>query len=272
MFLIFTIVFAVTLRVFFFASFVIPSDSMSPTLIQGDYVFVNKMIPGPRVFKSWDFLNGRDLSMTRLKGYRKIKRNDVIVFNYPYSNRNKVKLDFNVFYIKRCVAIPGDTFYIDKGIYRVKNIPDILGNYDNQKLLRMSQRKFHSNIFNCFPYSNHYKWNIRNFGPLYIPGERDTVSIDTVNICLYQKLIEYETQQSVSIKDGHVFIDNKLVYEYVFSQNYYFVAGDNVLNSRDSRYWGLLPEDHIVGKAFVIWLSKNPNNNKWEWDRFFKRI
>jgi signal peptidase I len=127
LFLIFAIVFAVALRVFLLASFLIPSYSMSPTLIPGDYVFVNKMIPGPRIFKSWDFLRNGDFSMRRLKGYRKVRRNDVIVFNYPYSNRHKLELDFNVFYAKRCIAIPGDTvsrlrFFAREGIHINRNM------------------------------------------------------------------------------------------------------------------------------------------------------
>jgi signal peptidase I len=272
LFLIFAIIFAIALRVLLLASFVIPTWSMYPTIIPGDFVFVNKMIPGPRIFRSWDFWNG-DFTMKRLKGYRKVRRNDVIVFNYPWSNRHKLELDFNVFYAKRCIAIPGDTFLIDNGIYRVKNLPDTLGHYDNQiKLSKTPTEKFSPNVYNCFPSNNNYKWNIKDFGPFYIPGENDTVAIDTMNVCLYQKLIEYETQQAVYIKDGQVFIADNAVSEYVFQQNYYFVAGDLVSDSRDSRYWGLLPEDHIVGKAFIIWKSKNRETGKWQWKRFFKKL
>ncbi|MDR1551935.1 MAG: signal peptidase I [Prevotellaceae bacterium] len=272
LFLIFAIVFAVALRVFLLASFVIPSWSMAPTLIPGDFVFVNKMIPGPRIFKSWDFLRNGDFSMRRLKGYRKIRRNDVIVFNYPWSNWNKLELDFNVFYAKRCIAVPGDTFYIDNGIYRVKNLPDTLGYYTNQKKLsEMKPEDFPPHIYKCYP-DTVYGWNILNFGPLYIPGENDTVAIDTMNIRLYRKLIEYETQQPVEVKNGQVYIAEKPVNKYVFQQNYYFTAGDHVRDSRDSRYWGLLPEDHLVGKAFIIWKSKNRDTGKWQWKRFFKKL
>jgi signal peptidase I len=271
-FLIFTIIFAIAMRVFLLASFLIPSWSMAPTLMPGDFIFVNKMIPGPRIFKSWDFLKNGDFSMKRLTGYRKIKRNEVTVFNYPYSNLNKLELDFDVFYAKRCVAVPGDTFYIDNGIYRVKNCSDTLGHYTNQKKLsEMLPEDFSPHIYNCFP-DTVYGWNIKNFGPLYIPGENDTVAIDTMNIRLYRKLIEYETQQPVDIREGQVFISNQSVSEYVFRQNYYFMAGDHVRDSRDSRYWGLLPEDHIVGKAFVIWKSKNRDTGKWQWKRFFKTL
>jgi signal peptidase I len=227
LFLIFAIVLAVAMRVFLLASFVIPSWSMAPTLMPGDFVFVNKMIPGPRIFKSWDFLRNGDFSMKRLKGYRKIRRNEVIVFNYPYSNRYRLELDFNVFYAKRCVAIPGDTFLIDNGIYRVKNLPDTLGYYDKQKQLSETpSEKFPPHIYKCFP-DTVYGWNIKNFGPMYIPGENDTVAIDTMNIRLYRMLIEYETEQPVDVRDGQVFIANEPANEYVFRQNYYFMAGDH---------------------------------------------
>jgi signal peptidase I len=245
---------------------------MAPTLLPGDLIFVNKMIPGPRIFKSWDFLRNGDFSMKRLKGYRKVRHNDVIVFNYPYSNWEKLELDFNVFYAKRCIAIPGDTFFIDNGIYRIKNISDTLGHYTNQQILSETPlENLPPHIYNCFP-DTVYGWNIKTFGPMYIPGENDTVALDTMNIRLYRKLIEYETQQPVEVRDGTIYISDQPVGEYTFRQNYYFVAGDHVKDSRDSRYWGLLPEDHIVGKAFVIWKSKNRDTGKWQWKRFFTTL
>jgi signal peptidase I len=210
--------------------------------------------------------------MRRLKGYRKVKRNEVLVFNFPYSDRDKLELDFNVFYAKRCVAIPGDTFFIENGFYKVKNVPDTLGYYPNQKALsEIPTENIAPNIYNCFPDFD-YSWNIKNFGHLYIPGENDTVAIDTMNVRLYKKLIEYETTGSITVGEGLVLLDSIPINEYVFQQNYYFMTGDYVQDSRDSRYWGLLPEDHIVGKAFIIWKSKNYDTNKWQWKRFFKTI
>ncbi|MDR3246051.1 MAG: signal peptidase I [Prevotellaceae bacterium] len=165
-FLICTILFAIALRVFLLA-FLIPTYSMAPTLLPGDFILVNKMIPGPRIFNSWDFLTGgTDFSMRRLKGYRKVKRNEVLVFNFPYSNHNKLELDFNVFYAKRCIAIPGDTFYIDNGIYKIKNLTDTLGYYPNQiAVSEKDSASFHPNIYRCFPSS--LGWNIKDYGPVY---------------------------------------------------------------------------------------------------------
>ena len=105
---------------------------MEPVIVPGDFVFVNKLLLGPRIYRNLDFLKGEKSPVKRLWGFRKIKRNDVLVFNYPYSDESILDFDMNVFYVKRCVAIPGDTFYIENCIYKVKNSPETLGNYENQ--------------------------------------------------------------------------------------------------------------------------------------------
>jgi signal peptidase I len=211
--------------------------------------------------------------MKRLKGYRKIKRNDVLVFNFPYSNRNKLELDFNVFYAKRCVAIPGDTFYIDNGIYRIKNLSDTIGYYAYQRKIAIAEpEKIVQGTYDCFPFYSGYHWNIKNFGPLYVPGVNSTVALDSINIVLYKNIIEYESNRQISVNNGLVFLDDEVIDQYVFLKNYYFMAGDYAPDSIDSRYWGLLPEDHIVGKAFMIWKSKDMNTGKWQWKRFFTAI
>ncbi|GHT24622.1 signal peptidase I [Bacteroidia bacterium] len=245
---------------------------MAPTILPGDFVFVNKMIPGPRIFESWGFLDGTNLDMRRLKGYRKVKRNDILVFNFPYSNRNKLELDFNVFYCKRCIAVPRDSFYIENGIYKVKNVPDTLGCFEYQKQVSLKPGEFVPGTYDCFPFHPEFNWNMKNFGPLYVPGANDTVAIDSMNVILYKNIIEYESNLFVAVKNGEVFLGDKTIREYVFQQNYYFMAGDYAPDSRDSRYWGLLPEDHIVGKAFLIWKSQDMKTGKWQWKRFFKSI
>ena len=267
------ILLAVFLRVFLLASFSIPTLSMYPTIIDGDNVMVNKLVPGPRLFKSWGFLNGTDFSMRRLKGWREVKRNDILVFNYPYSNWGRIGLDFNLFYAKRCVAVPGDTFYVDNGIYKIKGIAGLIGYLPSQQAVAQRPvEEFTESVFNCFPHNSALGWNIKNFGPLYVPGMNDIVDIDTMSILLYKGMIEYETNQKVTISEGKIFLDSNLIDTYIFKKKYYFMAGDLSTDSQDSRYWGLLPEDHIVGKAFMVWKSKDLKTGKWRWKRFFKRI
>jgi len=202
--------------------------------------------------------------MKRLKGYRAIRRNDVLVFNFPYTDWSRLEPDMNVFYAKRCVAVPGDTFLIENGIYKVKNCNDILGNYEMQYQFSQSEEEeIPPGVFRCFPYDSVYDWNVKSFGPMYVPAKGDTIRLDAKNRLLYRNLIRYETRQEE--------IPDKTRY-YIFQQNYYFMAGDYVFDSCDSRYWGLLPEDHIMGKVFLIGYSKDVHTGKYRWERLLKQV
>ena len=268
------ILLAVVLRVFLFSTFKIPSPSMSPALQSGDFIIVNKLVPGPRIFKSFDFIRTDSKPrFWRLKGMRSVKRNDVLVFNFPYSERGKIGLDIDTYYVKRCVAIPGDTFFIDNGIYRVKGCRDTLGSLANQKWLsNSSEFEYDAEVFRTFPKKSFFDWNLKNFGPLYVPRKGDCVDIDAMNISLYKTLIEYESEKGIHVKDEQVYLNDSCITAYTFRINYYFMAGDLVRDSQDSRYWGLLPEDHIVGKASIIWKSEDTNTGKIRWDRVMKFI
>jgi signal peptidase I len=269
-----SIILTIFLKVFCFASFKVPSGSMEPTLGNGDHIIVNKMILGPRIFKDWKFFKSGNWEMRRLKGIRAIKRNEVLVFNLPSSNNdwNKIELNFNVNIVKRCIGIPGDIFYIENGIYKVRGCLDTLGVYHNQLNLSTRNDLALDSAFKCFPYDSIHHWTLRNFGPFYIPKSNDTLNIDIKNIELYRKLIVYETKKTIEIKHGKVLLDGKPITQYVFKLNYYFMSGDNVFNSYDSRYWGLLPEDHIIGKVSFIWKSEDENTGKFRWKRFFKGV
>jgi len=127
-----------------------------------------------------------------------------------------------------------------------------------------------------FPRYSKLKWTGDNYGALQIPSEGMRISLNDSTIAFYGKLIqEFEYNQNVKIDSGHVFIDGKEIKEYTFKQDYYFMMGDNRHNSLDSRYWGFVPADHIVGKGFFIWLSIDKYGtwfNKIRWSRFFKPI
>ena len=268
-----TITLAIFMQVFLFANFKISTPSMAPTIVPGDLVFVNKLLIGPRIYQNLDFLKGGKSPVKRLRGFRQIQRNDVFVFNFPYSDWDKLDFDLNAFYVKRCVAIPGDTFYIENGIYRVKNSPDTLGSYENQlQFAGINKEEVSRPVWNCFPNDPTCGWNVRQFGPLYVPRKGDMLPVDTNSIKLYRNLIRYETGKDVRVQGDSVFLDNALLYSYVFEKNYYFMAGDYVFDSQDSRYWGLLPEDHIVGKVAFVWKSEDPQTGKFRWNRFFKAI
>lgn len=262
------------LRIFVFTVVNIPTPSMEPTIIRGDQVIVNKLIPGPRIFYNlFSTTNTEKLKWKRLPGWRSIKHNDILVFNFPYSKKGKITLDPNIYYIKRCIAIPGDTFNIENGIYKVKGISDTLGNLINQQLLNeIDTNNLDDNILQCFPHDSSYNWNIKNFGPLYIPRKGDAIKIDTANIILYKNLIEYESKKSILIDKNCIILGDSTISEYIFLKNYYFLAGDYVFDSIDSRYWGVLPEDHILGKASFVWNTIDIHNHKTRWSRFLKTI
>lgn len=127
-----------------------------------------------------------------------------------------------------------------------------------------------------FPDGNPFGWNRDNYGPLKIPGEGLTIEMNPDNTLRYGSTIKnYEGLENVELKEGGLFIDGKKVDSYTFTQNYYFMMGDNRHDSLDSRYWGFVPEDHIVGKAWFLWLSLDKYEsmfNKIRWNRFFKGI
>ena len=108
-----------------------------------------------------------------------------------------------------------------------------------------------------FPHNRHYSWNIDNFGPLWIPQKDVSVKIDTLNICFYERIITAYEGNDLKIRGGDLFINGEKTDSYTFRMNYYWMMGDNRHDSLDSRFWGFVPEDHIVGAPRFVWLSLN---------------
>ncbi|MGC6428608.1 MAG: signal peptidase I [Flavobacteriales bacterium] len=126
-----------------------------------------------------------------------------------------------------------------------------------------------------FPKSNYYNWNIDNFGPLKVPSKGSSVNLTTENISIYKRIIEVYEKNSLELKGNDIYINGIKTTSYTFKMNYYWMMGDNRHNSLDSRYWGFVPEDHIVGKALFIWMSWDKNKkgiNKIRWNRLFNAI
>jgi signal peptidase I len=127
-----------------------------------------------------------------------------------------------------------------------------------------------TNTANIFPHDRqHFKWNIDNFGPIWIPKAGETIKISKENIALYRRAITVYEGHTLDVKSTGIFIDGEVATEYTFAQNYYFMMGDNRHNSEDSRVWGFVPEDHIVGKPLFIWFSRKDGVGI-RWSRIMK--
>ena len=298
----------------------------------------------------------------RLAGFRKVRRGDYVVFGFPNgdtvlsrdpsgdyhawvrsSGRKYVMdnlgpiivrpADKKDHYVKRCVAVAGDTLTVKDGLvyingeqqevypgvqltYMVRTsgkvnpkIIDELGlnleelyydprlpGYPRMPLTEAMLAKVESlsNVVEVvpnldiyppdapdsdlaiFPFTGKYRWTRDYFGPLWIPAKGVEIPLDTDNLPLYERIIRDYEHHTLEVKpDGRIFIDSEEAHSYTFAQDYYFMMGDNRHNSLDSRYWGFVPEDHVVGRPAVIWLStdrdrKFPSNIRWR--RFFKFV
>jgi len=363
--IIFAVIAASIIRIFFFEAYTIPTSSMEKTLLVGDYLFVSKVSYGPKVpntplsfpfvhhtlpltESTKSYLEWISLPYYRFPGFSTIKNMDVVVFNYPDGDTLSTKLQSTMSYyqlvrqygrdavwnnkqsigeiiarpvdkrenfIKRCIGIPGDTIrIIDSKVFingkpeqnpgkrqfkyivhtdgnpintrnleklNITEAPQIYNNGDYELTLSDESlegiRQF-SNVksieleispkgiwdANLFPFDSTYRWNLDNFGRLWIPKAGVTIKINTSNIMLYKRIIGVFEGNDLKISDGKIFINGKEAGSYTFRMNYYWMMGDNRHNSMDSRYWGFVPEDHVVGKASFVWLSMDPNKSLFD--------
>lgn len=225
----FTLLFATGLKSCIIDAFKIPTASMEPTLAVGDYLLVNKFIFGGRTPEKFLFIS---IPSFRLPAVRSVRRGDVILFDFP-GEPNEVLSVRNLFLVKRCIGLPGDTVDVTNGNVRVNGF-------------RMD---FFDHAVNDAP-------------SVIVPMQGMTIPLDSTTIGRWKVFIMRE-KSTVEIKDGTVLIDGQETRSYTVKRNYYFAVGDNINDSADSRAWGFIPEESIVGRAMIVYFSKNSNGIQW---------
>lgn len=397
--LIFAVVAVSLINIFLFQNYKIPTPSMEGSLLVGDHLYVSKTAYGPRtpntplavpflpntVLGGKSYLEWIERPYKRLKGFSNVKRDDIVVFNFPASDtvalepsdhrvyakgnfdyydlirvesytlmqkdqaKNNRTRPFPVYedyvrkqiakkydvetrpidrrdnYIKRCVAIPGETLevianevWVDGqkqkdfigiqqwyrvltngtpinpkslepfGISRqeadVRNNPSYVfpTSKKNAEMIRALPgivsvepvKNFTKGQYEeaIFPHDARYPWNREYFGPFTIPAKGSTVELNLETLPLYRRLIEAYEGNKFEVKDSLIYVNDELSDSYTFQMDYYFMMGDNRHNSADSRFWGLVPEDHVIGKPRLIWLSVDKEYGKIRWNRMFKIV
>ncbi len=324
------------LRTFIVQGAFIPTHSMNNTLMAGDYILISKTTYGPRMpftplaipflhqhlpFSSETpaYLSWIQLPYLRL-GSATVNAGDIVVFNYPLET--EVPIDKRTLYIKRCVALPGDSIQIfEKKLKRngkwvahnehtlfkrhikangllkpewldsmdIRNGMLVSNMFDYEFPLNDSmaaaleevkqiskvslkfenKNEFHAHIF---PHSKLFPFNNDYWGPCKVPKKGDIIPLNDTTLALYKRIIMQFEGHELTVKDSSIYIDKKAATTYTFEKNYYFMLGDNRDYSVDSRYWGFVPEDHIVGKAWRIFFSHDPDRNSIRWSRILQNI
>jgi len=244
---------------FFIITFVvqntrIPTGSMEDTILVGDFVLVNKFIFGSQSPKYIPFTQ-IEIPHFRLPALREPRRNDLVVFEFPGYRDQIFEDDRGVNYVKRCVGLPGDTIQVINNVLFVNHkqfrIPP---HVKYEEFVDQEKDSINPRIF-----PKGMPWNSDNYGPLVVPKKGNTIHLDINNVEQWATTIDRAYgEKVVDIQNGVVTIKGKPVTSYTFTQNYYFMMGDNRNNSLDSRFWGFVPRDLIVGEAFITLFS---------WDR-----
>jgi signal peptidase I len=226
----------------FVESYCIPSVSMENTLIKGDYLLTNKISYGLHI----------PFSDKYLFNFVNPGKGDLIIFNRTDKTNSQKPEDIK--YINRCIGLPGDTIQIINGV--LYNNGKVFPNPLQSKFILSLEPPDLANP-RIFPKGS--GWNEDNYGPIYIPKSGDIVNLDSTNYKLWKEVIAFDGHISEMKYDNMIYVDDKLLIngKYKVDKDYFFVMGDNRNNSLDSRFWGFLPIDNIIGKAYTIY---------WSWD------
>jgi signal peptidase I len=249
--LLFTIFVAFLLKLFVIEAFRIPSGSMENTLLVGDFLLVNKLAYGLKSPRYAPFTNLPVPSFS-MPLFGSVRRGDVVVFEFPGQHSGEL-IAGPEYYIKRCIGLPGDTITIRSGYVMVNGREVLLPSHAKSSVMAGMVRVDLANGNEPM----HTAIDGNNYGPTIVPKKGAVIHLTPSNISSWKQFIEREQHRVEVSSRGAILVDEVATSDYVVGQNYYFMLGDNRGNSLDSRFWGFVPEDHIVGEALVLY---------WSWD------
>jgi len=325
--LIFAAIAALIIRALFLEAFRIPTPSMESTLMTGDFLLVSKVHYGARTPMSVGipftgvYIRGFELPWFRMPGFMSVRRGDILVFNYPVDD-DVVSQKTN--YIKRAVAVAGDTMAIRNKVFYINGQPEEMEETFEQhyhvtvrERLRLSEGKvraaggrvlpspgdayrinmtasvademarwpeieqveplvlpisFNDNARQPFTFAQGFRGNYHHMPQIVIPFEGQTVTLSDRNWHMYSDIITRFERNEVSRAGERFVINGDTTNQYTIQQDYYFMVGDSRDNSEDSRFWGFVPDDHVVGRAWIIYFSWDGERMLPRFRRFLNRI
>ena len=258
---------AIILKAFLIDAYQIPTGSMKNTLLVGDYIIVNKAAYSLSTPKTIPLI-GLRIPSFNIINFSKPKRNDIIVFDHPGFFRNEDNYIHSRL-IKRIIGLPGDTVLIKNSEVYINNVKlNCPVNVINDTANVMEKNYYDKRIYS---YGN--EWNRSNYGPVVVPYKGLKIKLSPKNIKYWKLLIDNELSKKAVREEGTVItIEDKPVETYTIHDNYYFVLGDNRNNSVDSRFWGFVPSNFIIGKAEIIYWSFEPYQKNIGIGSFIKSV
>ena len=265
--LLITFIAAIIVKSFFIEAAKIPTNSMSNTILSGDFVLINKIAYSfhtPSVIP----LTHVRIPQWKLIAFREPQRNDIVVFQFP-GEKDEVYPSDDLTLVKRLIGLPGDEVWIvNKDVFvnevRLKLPPEAMIN--GESIINYGEADER-----IFPSGKN--WNKDYFGPIQVPKKGMKININARNIHEWKTTINRDSGRKVVSEEGSVImIDGKPSREYTFKKNHFFMLGDNRDSSADSRFWGFVPEDLIIGRAEFIYWSVKSTFDFSNLDEIFKSI
>lgn len=281
---------ALVIRTLFFEPFNITSASMEETLFKGDAVLVSKLQYGARIEMPLFDADERGGAF-QLPGLGGVERGDVVVFHYPVEGG---AVSAKTHYVKRAVGLPGDWLEVDEEATYVNGTAALPPGGKSERALSGGKQDVmrgsaadrpHAHLLGAMQglagsahaaeeagagWTSFIREEAR---PVYVPAAGDTVGLTKATWPVYRDLIRrHERQTVVHLGDGQFLVDGERKQHYVFEQDYYFMLGDNRDNSADSRTWGFVPADHLVGKVVIVYFSWDDLERRVRGERLFRPV